>query len=135
MRGEETVPVPEQKGPRAIAASRDQREQLALFAADVAPRLERAAPLVAVVAEASRSDAELARLLKRLHDDRLRNLGALIRPLAANGPLRLGDEEAVESVWALTSPELHQLLRRQRGWSRRRYQDWLAASLVELLLP
>lgn len=135
VRGAETVPVPEQEGPRSIAASKDQREQLAIFAGDVVPRLERAAPLVAVVAEASRSDAELAQLLKRLHDDRLKNLGALIRPLAANGPLRLGHEQAVESVWALTSPELHQLLRRLRGWSRRRYRDWLAASLAELLLP
>jgi AcrR family transcriptional regulator len=135
VRGRERVPVPEQKGPRAIAASKDQREQLAIFAGDVVGRLERAAPLVAVVAEASRSDAELAKLLKRLHDDRLKNLGALILPLAANGPLRLSHQEAVESVWALTSPELHQLLRRVRGWSQRRYQDWLAASLAELLLP
>jgi AcrR family transcriptional regulator len=135
VRGAETAPVPEQKRPRAIAASKDQHEQLAIFAADIVRRLERAAPLVAVVAEASRSDGELAQLLKRLHDDRLRNLGALVRPLAANGPLRLTDQEAVESIWALTSPELHQLLRRGRGWSQRRYRDWLAAALVALLLP
>jgi AcrR family transcriptional regulator len=135
VRGDEGVPVPEQKGPRAIAAAGDQREQLRIFAADILPRLERAAPLVAVVAEASRSDAELAELLRRLHDDRLRNLRTLTHLLSANGPLRLGEEEAVETVWALTSPELHQVLRRLRGWSQRRYRDWLASSLAELLLP
>ena len=135
VRGDETVPVPEQAGPRAIAAATDQREQLRIFAADIVPRIERAAPLVAVVAGAARSDPELAELLTTLHSDRLRNLGTLTRALAANGPLRLGEEEATETVWALTSPELHQLLVRLRGWSTRRYRDWLAASLEELLLP
>ena len=135
VRGDETVPVPEQKGPRAIAAATDQHEQLRIFAADIVPRLERAAPLVTVVAGAARSDPELARLLTTLHTQRLQNLHTLTRALAANGPLRVGEEEAAETAWALTSPELHQLLVRLRGWSTRRYRDWLAASLAELLLP
>jgi AcrR family transcriptional regulator len=134
VRGDEAAPVPEQRGPRAIAASTDQREQLRIFVADIVPRLERAAPLLAVVAGASQSDAELGELLRTLHDDRLKNLRTLTRALAANGPLRLNDQEAVETVWALTSPELHQLLRRLRGWSQRRYRAWLADSLTELLL-
>jgi len=37
-------------------------------------------------------------------------------------------------VWALTSPELHQLLVRVRGWKRRRYTKWLAETLARLLL-
>ena len=132
--GDETVPVPEQKGPRAVATATDQREQLRIFAADIVSRLERAAPLVAVVAGASRSDPELAKLLTTLHTNRLQNLHTLTRALAANGPLRVSEEEAADTVWALTSPELHQLLMRLRGWSKRRYRDWLAASLAELLL-
>ena len=134
VRGDETVPVLEQKGPRAVAAATDQHEQLRLFAADIVSRLERAAPLVAVVSGASRSDPELAQLLTTLHAYRLGNLRTFTRALAANGPLRLSEEEAAETVWALTSPELHQLLVRLRGWSKRRYRDWLAASLAELLL-
>ena len=113
----------------------DQHEQLRLFAADIVLRLERAAPLVAVVAGASRSNPELAQLLATLHSDRLKNLRTLVDALAANGPLRLQGDDAVDTVWALTSPELHQLLIRIRGWSRHRYQDWLASSLAGLLLP
>jgi len=135
VRGDEAVPVPEQKGPRAIAAAHDQREQLRLFAAHIVRRLERAAPLVVVVGGAARSDPELARLLTKLHADRLRNLRTLTRALAASGPLRQEEDEATETVWALTSPELHQLLVRERRWSRRRYTRWLAASLAEVLLP
>ena len=133
--GTDPAPVPEQAGPRAIAAATDQREQLRLFAADIVLRLERAAPLVAVVAGAAASEPELADLLARLHANRLGNLRVLVEAVAANGPLRLPVDDAVETVWALTSPELHQLLSRTRGWTRRRYCDWLAESLIALLLP
>jgi AcrR family transcriptional regulator len=134
VRGEDPAPVLEQAGPRAVAAATDQEEQLRLFAADIVLRLERAAPLVAIVAGASRSEPELAELLARLHADRLKNLRGLVGALAANGSLRLGNEEAVDTVWALTSPEVHQLLTRVRGWTRRRYCEWLANSLAQLLL-
>ena len=135
VRGGDPAPVPEQVGPKAVSAATDQHEQLRLFAADIVLRLERAAPLVAIVAGAARSHAELAELLTALHADRLKNLRVLVDALAANGPLRLEEDEALETVWALTSPELHQLLIRVRGWTRQRYRDWLAASLAQLLLP
>jgi AcrR family transcriptional regulator len=135
VRGDDAAPVPEQRGPRAIAAETDQREQLRMFAADIVLRLERAAPLMAVVSGATRSDPELAELFTRLHADRLSNLGRLVAALDANGPLLLDTDAATETVWALTSPELHQLLTRVRGWTRDRYCDWLSATLAALLLP
>ena len=58
----------------------------------------------------------------------------LIDALAANGPLRLSKNDAVETLWAITSPELHQLLVRTRRWTRRRYRDWLLDTLTALLL-
>lgn len=134
VRGPDPAPVPDQAGPRRIAAATDQHEQLRLFAADIVLRLERAAPLVAVVSGAARSEPELAELLTRLHADRLENLRVLVDALTANGPLRVPDEPAVETIWALTSPELHQLLTRTRGWTRRRYREWLADSLAQLVL-
>jgi AcrR family transcriptional regulator len=134
VRGADPRPVPEQAAPRELISVSDQREQLRLFAADIVQRLERAAPLVALVGEAARGEPELAELLERLHGHRLRNLRTLIDALAANGPVRLPTDAATETVWALTSPELHQLLVRQRGWSRRRYASWLTQSLDALLL-
>ena len=134
VRGDDPRHVPEQDGPHAVIAASDQHEQLRLFAVDIVLRLERAAPLVAIVGGASRSEPELAELLGRLHADRLKNLRVLVDALTANGPLRLPDDEAVETVWALTSPELHQLLTRVRGWTRRRYCAWLADSLAQLVL-
>jgi AcrR family transcriptional regulator len=135
VRGSDPRPVPEQDAPRRLAASADQHEQLRLFAADIVLRLERAAPLLAIVAGAARAEPELADLLARAHDHRRANLRVLVDALAANGPLRVSTDKALDSVWALTSPELHQLLSRVRGWSRRRYRDWLSDSLAALLLP
>ena len=126
--------MPEQEGPRALAVATDQREQLRIFAADISVRLERAAPLLAVVAGAARAEPELAELVARAHADRLANLRVVVDALARNGTLRVPKKEAAETVWALTSPELHQLLVHERGWSRTRYRDWLADSLAALLL-
>jgi AcrR family transcriptional regulator len=134
VRGGDPRPVPEQDAPRRLAAVGDQPEALELFAADIVQRLQRAAPLVVLVGEAARAEPEMADLLGRLHAQRLRNLRVLVDALAAAGPLRLPRDAAAETVWALASPELHQLLTRQRGWSARRYRTWLADSLGALLL-
>jgi AcrR family transcriptional regulator len=134
VRGGDGPPVPQQAGPRAIHAVTDQREQLRLFAADISRRLERVGPLVEVLSTASRTDPELAELLAKLHGERLENLRIFVGALAANGPLRVEPEAALDAVWALASPDLHRLLTATRGWTRERYCDWLAESLAVLLL-
>lgn len=134
VRGEDPAPVLEQPGFKAVAEATDQREQLRLFANDIVLRLERAAPLLAVVAEAARSEPELAVLLERMHGGRLENLHGLVKALARNGALLVSKPEAAETIWALTSPELHQALTGVRGWTRKRYASWLAGSLARLLL-
>jgi len=130
VRGDDPAPVPEQAGHRAVAAAADPREQLRLFAADIVRRLERLGPIIAVVDEGrgDRELAELAELYERLHAERRRNLGHLVAALG------IESDTAVETVWALASPELHRLLTRTAGWSRERYCDWLSESLAALLL-
>ena len=134
VRGSDSSPVPLQAGPRAVAAATDQRDQLRLFAADISSRLERVGPLVEVLSTAARSEPELAALLAKIHGERLENLRTFVAALAANGPLRLEPDAALDTVWALASPDLHRLLTRTRGWTREQYCDWLAESLATLLL-
>ena len=134
VRGRDEAPVLEQAGPVAVAALSDQREQLRRFAADVALRLERVGPLLEVLAMAARSDPGLAELLAKVHGERLANLRSLVEALAANGPLRIDAEAALDDVWALASPELHRLLTLTRSWDRERYCEWLAGTLTALLL-
>jgi AcrR family transcriptional regulator len=121
VRSDDGRPVPEQDGPRAVLAAVDLDERIRLFAADISERLERAAPLVAAVSAASRSEPELDELLQRLHADRLANLAVF------------SSGDALETVWAVTSPELYELFRRQRGWSQERYRGWLVETLTLVL--
>ena len=134
VRGVEGAPVPQQSGPRALAAVTDQREQLRLFAADVSLRLERVGPLVEVLTTAALSEPELAGLLAKIHSERLANLRALVAALSANGPLRQDAEAALDTVWALASPDLYRLLTQTRAWSREAYCEWLSDALAVLLL-
>jgi AcrR family transcriptional regulator len=134
VRGDDPRPVLEQPGPRAVTAEKDQRRQIELFAADIVRRIERAGPLVSVVAGAASAHPELRKLHQRLHSDRLRNLSLFVDALSANGRLALDLEHAADSVWAVTSPELHHLLTVTGGWSRGRYVAWLTESLSRLLL-
>lgn len=43
-------------------------------------------------------------------------------------------QSAVETLWAISSPEVYRLLVRERGWSPGRYETWLANSAISLLL-
>jgi AcrR family transcriptional regulator len=133
-RGPEGSPILEQKGPRAVAAETDQHKQIRLFAADVVRRLERVGPLVAVLAGAARSEPELTKVLKGIHSERRKNLRIFVDTLTANGALNVDADTATDTVWALASPELHQLLAGTRGWTRSRYCNWLAATLSATLV-
>lgn len=138
VRGDATgEPLLSQAEPQAVRAETDQRAQLRRFAVDVTERLERVGPLLEVVGVAARQEPELAALRERLQRGRLENHRTLIGWLAANGPLRPGltAAAAAELSWTLASPEVHRLLRRDRGWSRRRFAGWLHESLERLLLP
>ena len=132
-RGGDDAPILEQEGPRRVAAAGTQREQLELFAEDISRRLERAGPLLQVVASAAPGEPALAELYQRIHAARLSNMRSIPEQLTRNGPLRVDDDAAAETVWALTSPELYVLLTGVRGWSRERYATWLADSLRALL--
>ncbi len=60
----------------------------------------------------------------------------LVSWIAAHGPLREGldEEDAATILWTLCSPEVHDLLRYQSGWTPERYRGWLTTSLLDALL-
>lgn len=134
VRGDDPAPVLDQAGPREVNESNDPAAQLRLFALDIAKRLERVGPLMGVLADAARSDPELAASYRGFQKARRRNLSVFVDALAANAPLRTTPEEAADTVWSLASPELYTLLTQVAGWSRKRYATWLAESLAALLL-
>ncbi len=133
-RGPDDTAILGQSGPRAVAAATDQREQIHLFVTDITTRLERVGPLLVVLSGAAAGEPALAALYERAHGARLQNLTTLAAQLARNGSLRIDEDAAAETIWALVSPELHTLLTGVRGWTRERYEAWLADALTTLLI-
>ncbi len=43
--------------------------------------------------------------------------------------------EAADTVWTLSSAEVHQLLTVDRRWTAEQYERWLGDTLIALLLP
>ena len=95
-------------------------QQLRLFAADIVRRLERVGPLMAVVDAAAVQRAGDRRAPAGIDKARRAGLAEFVDALSARGPLAVDRAVAVDTVWALASPDLQQLLMRRRGWSRRR---------------
>jgi AcrR family transcriptional regulator len=132
-RGTSETEVLDQSAARAVREAPDRETALRLFADDISLRLERVAPLLALLAAAAPGDPALASLYRELHTGRRRNLRALTRSLTRFGPLQRGERETTETIWALASPELYHLLTSVQGWTRTRYAAWLESSLGELV--
>jgi len=131
------VALLDREGPRAVRAETSQKRQVAAFAADIAQILERARPVDEIMRGAAAVDPEIARLRARMQKKRFENIAEFASWLAAKGPLRGGisRDDAAAIVWTLASPEVHGLLRRDRGWSRDRYVSWLEATIARTVIP
>lgn len=134
---DEPTQILDRPGPQQVRSETDQRRQLHMFARDMADIMERVGPLFGVMRAAATIEPEIAALLERLLSARRENLGVFVQWLAHNGPLRPGltESEATDTVWTLTSAEVHHLLTVDRGWSREHYIQWLSDTLVIVLLP
>ncbi|HXY31149.1 MAG TPA: helix-turn-helix domain-containing protein [Gemmatimonadaceae bacterium] len=120
----------------AVIQERDQRRQIALFVRTFTPVHERAGDVWAVIRAAEKSEPTIAALVRDMMRGRLAGMSQFVTALVSNGPLRAGvtPSAATEIVWTLTSPEVHRLLRVDRGWSAERYEQWLIDSLERLLV-
>ncbi len=131
-----STPLLEQEGPREVRRSKNQREQIRLFAAGMRQIMPRVGPVFRIMHTAASTEPEIATLLGQVLEQRLEGMRAFVRMVIANGPLRQGvdAQSAAEAVWALSSAEVHWLLTVDRGWSGDRYEKWLTDTLDVILL-
>jgi AcrR family transcriptional regulator len=133
---EAPTPVLEQARPRAVLADQDQRRQIKGFAAGIGGIMQRVAPLFEAMRIGADADSLIASLRRDLLAQRLDGMRTVAAAVMRNGPLRNGMslEDAAETIWALSSPDLHQLLTVQLGWDQARYVAWLDEILAVALL-
>jgi AcrR family transcriptional regulator len=134
---EQPIPLMQRPGPQAVLWEQDPFRQLNLFAQDISTILERVAPIFMIMRAAAKTEPEIDGLLKKMLQQRLHNLTVFVSTLSAHSPLRpgLSAEQAAETVWAITSPDLFSLLTVDHGWSLEQFRQWLADALIRLLLP
>jgi AcrR family transcriptional regulator len=124
--------------PEVLATRRqtDPRAAVAQAVAYAAELLERAGDLIMVSVEAAGADPDMRAAAdagsRQTHQVHL----ALTEALHSRGALREGLDpvQAADILYALCSPHMHQLLRRNRGWTRERYQAWLETVVAQELL-
>jgi AcrR family transcriptional regulator len=129
-------PLLDTEGPRAINAEPDPRRALARFVDHLLGVQERAIPMYEIMKHAARADTEIAELLARMQQYRYSNLASLAQRLDELGALRTGlaVDDAARTLWAITSPEVRQLMLGQAGWTIAKYRDWLEDTLATVLL-
>ncbi len=118
---------------RDLADPHDVVRGWARLAAEVAPRV---APVLLLVREASMVDATMRELRVELDADRRRRMRANARFLARSGHLRSGVSLAMATdiMFAVSSPEMYDLLVVRGGWSLRRYARFVEATIANALL-
>jgi AcrR family transcriptional regulator len=96
----------------------------------------RVGPLMRALEVAAGTDADASGLLDRLQHQRLAGARAVVRRLVELRALRpeISRAEAVDLAWLATDAVLHDRLVNVRGWSRSRFERWLADYLRAQLL-
>ncbi len=133
---DQAVPLLEREWLKQIENLRGQRERLRAWVRHTCQTLERTSLIHAIIRSAAASDPEAAALKRRLQEERLEAQTKVMRRLASIGRLNQGTSlKRPEQFWALASPELHYLLRFERGWPAEGFQQWLGDVLEAQLLP
>ena len=133
---EEEVPLLQRAWVERMRREPNQVQRLRYWTHHTSETLERTSAIHALVREAVASEPELAKLRTEQQRYRLSMQKALMRLIEESGrkSLRFDAEKAGETFWILASPELHHLLRVDRGWSKARYRAWLTEALETLLI-
>jgi AcrR family transcriptional regulator len=132
---DDAVPVLARDWTEAARSATTPGELLAVVASVIGPAQERSAGLVVAAFEGAASDVGLEELADQLVRQRRGTATWVVRELRRTSPLRASESEAVDTLWTLMDPAVHARLVRRLGWSRMRYERWVAISAEHLLVP
>jgi AcrR family transcriptional regulator len=134
---DEPVPVLERPALAKARSEVDPRLKLRLYGEFLTQVAPRHVPVQLVIRDAAAADAEARTVWLQLQAERLEGMTMFARSLHGEGHLRSGISvnEARDVLWTYNSAELFQLLVLERGWSPKRYGQWVANALIAALLP
>jgi AcrR family transcriptional regulator len=133
---DEPVPMLERPHIKAQMQEPDARRILTAYARQIREVGARTAPLHEVVRAAAGLDEEVRALAEEGRAQRIRGMRVLAQVLADRSALKpgLALAEAADVLWLLNDPGVYYRLVIEQHWDPDRYQDWLADSLISLLI-
>jgi AcrR family transcriptional regulator len=130
------VAVADRRGMLAVLNEDDPTVLLTGWATITAEIDARAARLFQALEIAAGTDVEAQALAEQFERQRLdgaRRIVDRVEGLDALNP-NLTRDEAVDLAWLSTDPTLYDRLVRARGWSRKRFEEWLSQYLIVELI-
>ena len=114
----------------------DARRILRDFAANIVEVMGRTAALARVLESAAGLDADLRALNDDLRAQRQHGMAFLAGVIDERGALRpdLTTQEAADVLWLLNDSAPYHRLVVEQGWPAQRYQEWVADTLLTLLV-
>lgn len=130
------IPLLQRDGPLSVHQEKNPHRQIEIFSHDIFEIMNRMAPIFEIMRIAAKTEPEIAEMLQQILNSRYHGMEKFIQYLSANITLQeyLTLAEAAETVWAITSAELYNLLTVDRGWSGEQYEQWLVKTLKKILL-
>ena len=118
-----------------LRGTSDPRRQLRLVVDFNLRLFERVADLLEVRRAAGTTDPDVAAVDREGTERRRAGQAELVRGWASRAALKpgVGEPEAADMLWGLTSPNLYRLFVVERQWPGPRYGDWLFTTLEWLL--
>lgn len=134
---DDPTPIPQRQRAAKILAEPDPVRKLEIYTVGMVERLRRAARLQLIASAVAEVDPEVRVVWEQMRENRLTGMRIIARSLADGGHLRDGVkvQEATDVLWSYTSPELYELMVVARGWSGRRYREWVCRAMIAALLP
>jgi len=107
------------------------------FASDIFTIMSRMASVFDLLRSTAKSDKDINALRHKILQGRREGMAFFINALLKFGPLRktVLYDQAVDTVFALSSAEMFDLLTRDLEWTKDQYVTWLSSSISRLLLP
>jgi AcrR family transcriptional regulator len=133
---QDAIPVAARAWAAAAFTAPTGRARIRAFAATIRRVMESAGPAFRAAAQAAATDSEAAALWATGRDLRLQDSEAFVDALDKAHLLRRGGsrDDAVATVWLVTSPETFIQLTDGLGFSLDRYEHWVDQMLVDALL-
>jgi len=128
---DQRVPLRERPEARHLFEMTDPARIVVTYARIIADASQRVSAIYQAIASAVFCDAEVQQLWVTIGEERFTGAGQIVGLIAKRRGLRKGLSVATarDIVWVYNDPGLHHTLVTIRGWSQKRYRDWIADNL------